>query len=690
MANTYFIFEGKKRYVKKVVSKSVADFPFLKKEFLTKKNNIDPKLVPYRSQINFFWKCKKGHEFRVTPGNRFTHLSPSSKLKTKKFSKCPFCKNFKVSKDNNLKFLYPKIAEMWNYKKNILKPEEVYARSQNNFWWICSKNHEFEKKVYLMVDQKGFCGGCGKKDGSFKRFLTKDNSLEFKYPDLAKEWHPTKNGKLKPKDVIAAGNKKYWWKCPKGFDHEYQQSIYDKAITKRSKSGCPFCAFKILCKTNSLAYMYPEVAAQWHPTKNGKLTPNKVVAHAQKIKPWWKCKKNHEWKALVSSRTVNGTGCKKCTGVGISYMEIRIYSELIKIFSDIKWSYKISGYQCDLFIPQLKLGIEVDGVYWHKVQKRIDFDKKKNLFFKKRGIKLIRVRENGLPLLNPEMDINVSFDNNKKENINILLNKIKTLKNSKRNLREIKFYKKEKKFVNEKLYKAIRSNLPSPILENSLEYKRKDLVKEWDYKKNYPLVPSMFKLASQLLVWWLCKNKHSYQARIGNRSILKRNCPYCAGRYALPDFNLKTEHPNIVKEWNYELNKKKPEEFTPISGQHVWWNCSKGHIYRKAISHKTHKSKSTKTNRQCPCQTKHQNGELYKPTIFPLLRKEFSKKNKKKLSSYSLFDKSKLIWKCKNGHEYKNSIYRRIFYEERCFKCIDKVILLIRPLHDKNETKMLD
>ena len=79
-----------------------------------------------------------------------------------------------------------------------------------------------------------------------------------------------------------------------------------------------------------------------------------------------------------------------------------------------------------------------------------------------------------------------------------------------------------------------------------------------------------------------------------------------------------------------------------------------------------------------------------KPTIFPLLRKEFSKKNKKKLSSYSLFDKSKLIWKCKNGHEYKNSIYRRIFYEERCFKCIDKVILLRRPLHDKNETKMLD
>ena len=49
----------------------------------------------------------------------------------------------------------------------------------------------------------------------------------------------------------------------------------------------------------------------------------------------------------------------------------------------------------------------------------------------------------------------------------------------------------------------------------------------------------------------------------------------------------------------------------------------------------------------------------------------------------------KFFWKCKNKHEYKNSVYRRIFYAERCFKCIDKVILTRRPLHDKNDSKML-
>jgi len=688
MAHTYFIFEGKKRYVKEVRDKSVADFPILKKEFLVKKNNIDPKLVPYRSQIKFYWKCKKGHEFRVSPGNRFTHLSPSSKLKSKKFSKCPYCSNFKVSKDNNLKFLHPKIALMWNYKKNILKPEEVYVRSQKKFWWICKNKHEFKKQVYLMVDQKGFCGGCGKKDGSLKRFLTTDNSLEFRFPDLAKEWHPTKNGKVKPKDVIAGGNKKYWWKCTKGFDHNFQQSIYDRAFGY--KTGCPFCVFKILCKTNSLKYMYPDIASEWHPTKNGKLTPDKVTAHAQKIKAWWICKKKHEWMALVSSRTAQGSGCKKCTGIGISYMEIRTYSELISIFKDIEWSYKIKGYQCDLFIPQLNLAIEVDGQYWHKVQRRINFDHKKNHFFKKNNIKLIRVRENGLPLMDPEMDINAYFINTKIVDIHKLLDKILKLKTSIKIIKKINHYKKNNNFINNELYRKICSNLPSPIFKNSLAYKRKDLKKEWDYEKNFPLVPSMFKLSSNLLVCWICKKKHSYQARIGNRTILKRNCPYCAGRYALTDFNLKTEHPEIAKQWNYKLNSKKPENFTPTSGQHVWWNCSKGHIYRKSIAHKTHVPKNGRTaNRTCPCETKHQNGKLYRPTIFPLLRKEFSKKNEKKLKSFSSFDRISLIWKCKNGHEYKNSIYRRIFYEERCFKCINKVILLLRPLHDKNETKML-
>ena len=77
------------------------------------------------------------------------------------------------------------------------------------------------------------------------------------------------------------------------------------------------------------------------------------------------------------------------------------------------------------------------------------------------------------------------------------------------------------------------------------------------------------------------------------------------------------------------------------------------------------------------------------PAIFPLIRKEFSFKNKTQLSKLSIFDKRQFIWVCKNNHEYKNSIFRRIFYNERCIDCYDKEIELRKPLHDPNETKFL-
>jgi hypothetical protein len=52
------------------------------------------------------------------------------------------------------------------------------------------------------------------------KVLSKYNSLQAKFPDQAKQFHPTKNidenGKiLTACDVIAGSNKKYWWICSK-------------------------------------------------------------------------------------------------------------------------------------------------------------------------------------------------------------------------------------------------------------------------------------------------------------------------------------------------------------------------------------------------------------------------------------------------------------------------------------------
>ena len=61
---------------------------------------------------------------------------------------------------------------------------------------------------------------------------------------------------------------------------------------------------------NCLASLYPEIAAQWHPDKNGELTPETVRVETT-LRPWWRCGKGHEWQAKTTARAA-GLGCPVC------------------------------------------------------------------------------------------------------------------------------------------------------------------------------------------------------------------------------------------------------------------------------------------------------------------------------------------------------------------------------------------
>src|SRR4029077_4193777 len=88
-------------------------------------------------------------------------------------------------------------------------------------------------------------------------------------PHLAKEWHPTKNGKLSLGDMTKGSHTKVWWKCPITDDHEWIATIYHRAIGR----GCPYCSGNRVSPAKSLALLKPTLADEWHPTKNGKLSP---------------------------------------------------------------------------------------------------------------------------------------------------------------------------------------------------------------------------------------------------------------------------------------------------------------------------------------------------------------------------------------------------------------------------------
>ena len=65
-------------------------------------------------------------------------------------------------------------------------------------------------------------------------------------------------------------------------------------------------------KEKSLAYRFPELAKEWHPVKNGDLTPNDVTVGSNK-NVWWIGKCGHEWDSVVKER-VRGYGCPVCAG----------------------------------------------------------------------------------------------------------------------------------------------------------------------------------------------------------------------------------------------------------------------------------------------------------------------------------------------------------------------------------------
>mgnify|MGYP001379519275 CR=1 FL=1 len=177
---------------------------------------------------------------------------------------------------------------------------------------------------------------------------------------LAKEWHATKNGKLKPTHLTSSSHKRVWWTCPNG--HKYQNSPNQRTGRKKI-SGCPFCAGKKVNATNSLATLRPDLVKEWHPQKNKELLPEHVTVKSNK-KIWWLCVNGHEWKTNVASRS-NGSNCPQCSNQ-TSKPEMRVLAELEHIFDRLESRKKISGVEVDIFIPVYRIAIEYDGHYYHQ------------------------------------------------------------------------------------------------------------------------------------------------------------------------------------------------------------------------------------------------------------------------------------------------------------------------------------
>ncbi len=398
------------------------------------------------------------------------------------------------------------------------------------------------------------------------------NDLATLRPDLAAQWHPTKNGDLKPTDVTQYSGKKVWWICAKG--HEWESTISNRSVGK----GCPICSgLKVLSGVTDLATVNPKLASEWHPTKNGDLKPTTVLPFSN-VKAWWICPKGHEWQSTINNRS-KGSGCPICSSeLRTSFPEQAIYYYLKQLDNSVENRKKINNkWEVDVWIPSKNIAIEYDGCRYHNGKKSKQKEQKKNDYLKTCGIRLIRVRES------LDKNVEVGFDND------ILTFSVKN------NYIYLKIVIKELcKLIFDDIRLIIDINMDkTTILEsykqdclnNSLATLQPELALQWHPTKNGTLTPYMFTQWSNEKAWWICPLGHEWQDTISHRSG-GRGCPVCANKQVLKGFNdLATLRPDLALQWHPTKNGKwTPQTVTQSSGKKAWWICPLGHEWEARIA----------------------------------------------------------------------------------------------------------
>lgn len=469
---------------------------------------ITPKEISAQSSKKVFWRCKEGHSWQT-----------SVYLRTKYNHKCIYCTNQKVLKgfndfekwclDNNKK----QLLEEWDYEKNLNKPFEYTKCSGKKVFWKCSKLHGWEATIAHRVRENTGCPTCKN-----KKLLKGYNDLRTLRSDIAEEWHPTKNNNKMPEDFLVGSYCKVWWRCKKG--HEWQATI-EARTRKIHSTGCAICSKKKLCRGENDLMTYcnthfetKHLLNEWDYQQNI-ITPEQIVATSDK-KVWWTCQNNHKWAASVGSR-VKGNRCPKCNS-NTSFPEQAILFYISRVFKNTHSRYITNKIELDVFIPELNVGIEYDGYYFHN-----DTEKKeraKNEICKDNKIRLIRVREKGLPLYS-NCECIIRKENNSDNSLNDVIRKLLNLLNVKCTVN----VEKDKIEIMQQ-YKRYLKN-------ESLELLYPNLVLDWDCEKNRGLKLSNFTKGSHTKVHWKCaKCGNTWIAEIKSR-VSGSGCELCSRQNAI-------------------------------------------------------------------------------------------------------------------------------------------------------------
>ena len=489
---------------------------YLLKEWNYEKNiDFTPKEITYGCGKRVWWKCSKGHEWRVSPSNRVQgtgcpvcsrtqtsfpeqaiayYLSKSfsvlQRYREKGFELDVYLEDYNIGIEYDGMFYHTKANSKREKDKNsfyaerglklvrVKESKNKCGIEDNTLYYVLGKSNylddNFNRMLFLLLQYiEDITGVQTNKDIDIIRdelavreqyaSIIKNSSVAAVFPELVPEWDVEKNNGMTPDNFSANAHTKVWWKCSKG--HSWQADI----SSRNRKLGCPYCAGqRTIAGENDLESWcnnnMPELLAEWDYNKNA-IKPSEISKTSNK-KVWWKCSKGHEWEAVIANR-VHGTRCPYCfTGRDAINRKLSLADWCIENGQEnllAEWNYAKNG-----SITPETVSKGSHSIVWWKCSKGHEW---------KAEIKS-RTYNHGCPYCS---------GTNKRAQIGI-------------------------------------NDLVTWCKENDKQY----ILDEWDYDANVGLRPEMFTFGSHKRINWKCAKGHTWSAVIKERTKVKGNmCPEC-------------------------------------------------------------------------------------------------------------------------------------------------------------------
>lgn len=168
-------------------------------------------------------------------------------------------------------------------------------------------------------------------------------------------------------------------------------------ILKRSPFSVYHKASRLgITKTSETISTIWSSAHRGHPGLKGKKNPMYGRTHTEKAKKkisetFRRLFSNPDYKRKKLAHLLKG---RIKQGGKSSKIEEIMYEALSRRGIEVRRQYPIAGrYLADFCIPSMKVIIECDGDYWHNLPEILERDKKKDLYLKKYGWKVLRFSE---------------------------------------------------------------------------------------------------------------------------------------------------------------------------------------------------------------------------------------------------------------------------------------------------------